>query len=75
MFATKSALKVLSTKLSEESYWRQSSKEELFRQINDLGLKYARLEDKYLMLLDHLNLEVVYPEKNPKPYLKDVHIE
>jgi hypothetical protein len=36
-----------------------------------LELRVANLEERYLMLLDHLEVQVVYPDKDPKPYLKE----
>lgn len=72
MFVTKATLE---RKLMEQEdslstrYFTQN--QHLLTRIKNLELRVASVEDRYLMLLDYLRLETVYPDKYPKPYLKD----
>jgi len=53
---------------SQESWQSRFNKEQQSR-IIQLELQLANMADKYLMLLDYLNLKVQYPPVDVKPKL------
>lgn len=70
MFVLKSTLE---QKERNWLYRYQNLEEHHSRRIRQLELRTAAIEQRYLILLEFLKLETVYPPKNPKPYLKHVN--
>ena len=69
MFVRKASFNQLQNEVANRGIEVARSHCSLKERLYDTELRLANLEQRYLTLLDHFNLQVVYP--NNKPYLKE----